>query len=119
MARSRINVLLLVLVGIAVLFVSGVAYGAEAAQPDAEEGSSPVSGAGFGLLGALLGAGVIVAGAANGIGKIGVGATEAISRQPEAGGRIFTSMVIAASLIEGLAFFGLIVCFVAIFRMTP
>ncbi len=119
MARSRINVSLLVLVGVAVLFVSGAAYGAETAPPDTEEGSPVMSGAVFGMLGALLGAGVIVAGAAFGIGKIAVGATEAISRQPEAGGRIFTSMVIAASLIEGLAFFGLIVCFVAIFRMTP
>ena len=117
MARLRIDVLLLVLVG--VLFVSGAAYGAETAPPDTDEGPQVMSGAVFGMLGALLGAGVIVAGAAFGIGKIAVGATEAISRQPEAGGRIFTSMVIAASLIEGLAFFGLIVCFVAIFRMTP
>ena len=119
MARSRINVSLLVLVGVAVLFVSGAAYGAETAPPDTEEKAPVMSGAVFGMMGALLGAGVIVAGAAFGIGKIAVGATEAISRQPEAGGRIFTSMVIAASLIEGLAFFGLIVCFVAIFRMTP
>jgi len=71
----------------------------------------------FGVLGGLLGAGIIVFGAAMGIGRIAGSATEAIARQPEAGGRIFTSMVIAASLIEGIAFFGLIVCFVAIFLL--
>ncbi len=73
----------------------------------------------LGVLGALLGSGMIVFGAAIGIGRIASGATEAISRQPEAGGRIFTSMVIAAALIEGIAFFGLIVCFVAIFKLVP
>jgi len=72
----------------------------------------------LGVLGGLLGSGIIVFGAAMGISKIASGATEAIARQPEAGGRIFTSMVIAASLIEGIAFFGLIVCFVAIFLLT-
>ena len=72
----------------------------------------------FGVLGGLLASGIIVFGAALGISRIAGGATEAISRQPEAGGRIFTSMVIAASLIEGIAFFGLIVCFVSIFLLT-
>ena len=72
----------------------------------------------FGVLGGLLASGIIVFGAAIGISRIAGGATEAISRHPEAGGRIFTSMVIAASLIEGIAFFGLIVCFVSIFLLT-
>jgi len=72
----------------------------------------------LGVLGGLLGSGIIVFGAALGISRIASGATEAVARQPEAGGRIFTSMVIAASLIEGIAFFGLIVCFVAIFLLT-
>jgi F-type H+-transporting ATPase subunit c len=72
----------------------------------------------LGVLGGLLGSGIIVFGAAIGISRIASGATEAIARQPEAGGRIFTSMVIAASLIEGIAFFGLIVCFVAVFLLT-
>lgn len=68
----------------------------------------------LGILGALMAAGLIVFGAALGIGKIANGATEAIARQPEAGGRVFTSMVLACALIEGLAFFGLILSFVAI-----
>ncbi len=68
----------------------------------------------LGILGALIGAGLIVFGASLGIGKIASGATEAIARQPEAGGRIFTSMLLACAFIEGLAFFGLIVSFMAI-----
>ena len=37
------------------------------------------------------------------------------ARQPEAGGRIFTSMLLASALIEGGMLFGLIICFMAIF----
>ena len=83
-----------------------------------EQAASHMNAVMLGVLGGLLGSGIIVFGAASGIGKIAAGATEAIARQPEAGGRIFTSMVIAASLIEGIAFFGLIVCFVAIFLIV-
>jgi F-type H+-transporting ATPase subunit c len=36
---------------------------------------------------------------------------EGTARQPEAAGDIRTSMIIAAALIEGAAFFGLIICF--------
>ena len=34
-----------------------------------------------------------------------------MARQPEAGGDIRTAMIIAAALIEGAAFFGLVICF--------
>ncbi len=68
----------------------------------------------LGILGALISAGLIVFGASLGIGKIASGATEAIARQPEAGGRVFTTMLLACAFIEGLAFFGLIVSFMAI-----
>ena len=64
---------------------------------------------GLAILGASIGAGIGVAGAAAGIGRLGAGALESIARQPEAGGRIFTTMIIAAALIEGFTFFGLLV----------
>jgi len=70
-----------------------------------------------GVMGALIGAGIIVLGVGIGIGKIGGSAAEAIARQPEAGGRIFTTMLLASALIEGVAFFGLIVCLIAIFKL--
>ena len=111
---------------LAVVLVIAVMF-SFAASAQAAEGLSVTDKAGpaansyaqmLGVLGGLLGSGIIVFGAAIGISRIASGATEAVARQPEAGGRIFTSMVIAASLIEGIAFFGLIVCFVAIFLLT-
>ena len=60
-------------------------------------------------LGAAIGAGLVVIGAARGIGNIGGSATEAIARQPEAGGQIFTAMLLSAALIEGVALFGVVV----------
>ena len=65
---------------------------------------------GLALLGAGIGCGLIVIGAAKGIGNIAGNAVESIARQPEAGGRIFTSMIISAALIEGFTFFAIIVC---------
>jgi len=59
--------------------------------------------------GAAIGAGLVVIGAGRGIGNIGSSATEAIARQPEAGGQIFTAMLLSAALIEGVALFGVVV----------
>lgn len=70
----------------------------------------------FGLLGGLIGCGVIVVGAGFGIGKMAGSATEAVARQPEAGGRIFTILLIAASMIEGIALFGMIICLLAVLK---
>lgn len=64
-------------------------------------------------LGVSIGAGLIVIGAAKGIGNIGANAVQSIARQPEAGGRIFTSMLLAAALIEGFTFFALLIPFLA------
>ena len=68
----------------------------------------------FGMLGGVIGCGLIVMGAANGIGNLAGKATEAIARQPEMGGRIFTTMIIAAALIEGVTLFALIICMLAV-----
>ena len=68
----------------------------------------------FGMLGGVIGAGLIVIGAAKGIGGLASSATEAIARQPEMGGRIFTTMIIAAALIEGVTLFALIICLLAV-----
>ena len=65
---------------------------------------------GLGYLGAGFGAGLAVIGAGLGIGRLAASALEGSARQPEASGDIRTTMIIAAALIEGAAFFGLIVC---------
>jgi F-type H+-transporting ATPase subunit c len=67
---------------------------------------------GLALLGAGIGAGIVALGAGLGIGKIGGSAMESIARQPEAGGKIQTAMIISAALIEGVALFGVIVCLI-------
>ena len=56
-----------------------------------------------GTLGAI-GAGLAVIGAGIGIGMVGAKAVEAIARQPEQSGKLQTAMLIAAALIEGVAF---------------
>jgi len=65
-------------------------------------------------LAAGIGAGLIIIGGGLGIGKLASSAMEASGRQPEAAGAIRTSMIIAAALIEGIAFFGLIICFMLV-----
>lgn len=62
------------------------------------------------FLAAGIGAGLVVIGAGLGIGKLASSAMDASGRQPEAAGAIRTSMIIAAALIEGVAFFGLVIC---------
>ncbi|MDX1829640.1 MAG: ATP synthase F0 subunit C [Lutibacter sp.] len=58
----------------------------------------------MGQIPVMVGAGLIVIGAGIGIGRIGGSAMDAIARQPEAFGKIQTAMLIAAALVEGLAF---------------
>ncbi|MDD4190411.1 MAG: ATP synthase F0 subunit C [Mangrovibacterium sp.] len=74
-------------------------------------------GLGFGLaeLGAALGAGASAMAAAIGIGRIGATAMEAIARQPEAAGDIRSNMIVSAALIEGVAFFAVIICALILF----
>ena len=68
----------------------------------------------LGKLGAAIGAGLAAIGAGIGIGKIGGSAMEAIARQPEASNDIHTNMIIIAALVEGVALFAVVVCFLAL-----
>lgn len=63
---------------------------------------------------AAIGAGLVTIGAGYGIGKIASSAVEGIARQPEAANKIQTTMLIAAALIEGVALFSAVVCFMAL-----
>ena len=56
----------------------------------------------WGYFGAAVGAGLATIGAGLGIGKIGQGAMEGMARQPEAGGDIRSTMIIAAALLKVL-----------------
>jgi len=66
-------------------------------------------------MGAGIGAGIAAVGAGIGIGRIGGSAMESIARQPEAVGDIRSNMIVAAALIEGVAFFAIVVCLLILF----
>lgn len=64
-----------------------------------------------GILGAGLGAGLAAIGAGMGIGRLAGSACESIARQPEASGDVRGAMLLTAALIEGVALFAVVVCF--------
>lgn len=68
-------------------------------------------------IGVGLGCAISILGAGVGIGWIGSKAVESVARQPEASSRIFSTMVIAAALIEGVTFFSLLICFLVLYWM--
>jgi len=74
-----------------------------------------VASAAVAKMGAGIGAGIAVIGAGLGIGRIGGSAMEAIARQPEAVGDIRSNMILAAALVEGAAFFAIVVCLLILF----
>ena len=65
-------------------------------------------------LGAAIGASLVAIGAGIGIGRIGGQAMDAMARQPEKMGDLRSSMIIAAALVEGVAFFAVIIAILAI-----
>jgi len=70
-------------------------------------------GIGYGMAG--MGAGLAAIGAGVGIGRIGGSALEAIARQPEAMGDIRANMILTAALVEGAAFFAMVIGLLVIF----
>lgn len=77
------------------------------------------AGYGWGIMGAMIGAGIAIVGGGIGIGLIGGSAVDATARQPEASSRIFSTMIIAAALIEGVTFFALLLCFLGLLWLRP
>ena len=63
---------------------------------------------------AAIGAGLVTIGAGLGIGKLAASALDGIARQPEAQPKIQTAMIIAAALIEGVALFCAVICFIGL-----
>ncbi len=66
-------------------------------------------------IGAAFAASICLLGASFSISKIGVTALEAIARQPEAAGDVRSNLIVAAALIEGVAFFAIVVCLLVLF----
>ena len=95
----------------AVLALPALVLAADPAAGPAGGGDGQIPGVTNGSGLAVIGAGLAVLGAGLGIGRIGGSAVEGIARQPEAAGRIFTPMIVAAALIEGAALFAVVVAF--------
>ena len=62
-------------------------------------------------MGAAMGAGLAAIGAGIGIGRIGGQAVEGMARQPEMAGTLRVSALILAALIEAIALFAIVICF--------
>jgi F-type H+-transporting ATPase subunit c len=77
--------------------------------------AAAIEGSAWAIVAAVVSCAVIIVGASFGLATIGGKAVEAIARQPEAGARIFLSMIIAAAMVEGFTFFSLLICFMTVF----
>ena len=69
----------------------------------------------LGKLGAAIGAGLAAIGAGIGIGLATSKATDAIARQPEADGKIRTSLILGCALAEATAIYGFIIGILIVF----
>ena len=65
---------------------------------------------GFGIGVAALGTGL-------GMGHAINGALQGTARNPEAGGKIMTTMIIGLALIESLCIYALLICFILVFKI--
>lgn len=101
----------MILAGFALMLLPALPVAAQEAAHAAE--GTMLTTAGAGKLGAGIGAGLVIMGAAAGIGRIGGSTVESIARQPEVADKVFTPMILTAALIEGAAFFALIIAFMA------
>jgi F-type H+-transporting ATPase subunit c len=100
---------------LAVLMVLGMA-----SMAMAEDGSAKAAGlwiffgiaiaCGFGIGVAALGTGIGMGNAIN-------GALQGTARNPEAGGKIMTTMIIGLALIESLCIYALVICFIMVFKI--
>ena len=111
------NLTKVAVLGLLLLLVATPVLAQEAtkeAAPAAKAAAAKPGPEGFSIFfGGAFGAGLVIIGAAYGIGKIGSAAVESMARQPEVAGNVQTAMIVAAALIEGVTFFGLIVCLLA------
>jgi F-type H+-transporting ATPase subunit c len=103
MRIRRVLVFLGVLV--ASLLTAAVAFAEEeAASGGGDDGSMRYMAAAFAI-------GVAAFGGALGQARAAAAALEGIARNPQAGGRIFTSMILALALIESLVIYALVISF--------
>lgn len=76
--------------------------------------STLLQAASLSAMGGAIGVGLVALGAGVGIGQIGKGLMEATARQPEMAGKMQTTAIIISALIEGVCFFGAIICLLTV-----
>jgi F-type H+-transporting ATPase subunit c len=96
---------------VALVLACGSAFAADGQQ--STPGKAAANEQGFGYLVISIGFSLAIAAAfgALGQGRAIAASVEAMARQPEAGGRIFTSMIIGLALIETLVIYTLVIAF--------
>jgi F-type H+-transporting ATPase subunit c len=97
---------------VAVMLMASAAFAAEAAAaPDAGKYAF------FGTVAAASAIGIGIAALGTGIGMgLGIGrAVEGIARNPEASGKIMTTMIVGLALIESLAIYTLVVVLILLY----
>jgi F-type H+-transporting ATPase subunit c len=82
----------------------------------AEEGvaAATSNGGGYGALAAAIAIGLAVFGGASAQGKAASAALEGIARNPAAGDKLFTPMIISLALIESLVLLAFVIAFLKI-----
>ncbi len=109
---KKISVVLLVVIGL--MLLASAAFAAEAAAaPAADAGKFGF----FGTVAAASAIGIGIAALGTGIGMgLGIGrAVEGIARNPEASGKIMTTMIVGLALIESLAIYTLVVVLILLY----
>jgi F-type H+-transporting ATPase subunit c len=107
---KKITAIMLLVIGL--MLLATAAFAAEAAgAPDAAKLSF------FGTAAAASAIGIGIAALGTGIGMgLGIGrAVEGIARNPEASGKIMTTMIVGLALIESLAIYTLVVVMILLF----
>ncbi|HEX3131712.1 MAG TPA: ATP synthase F0 subunit C [Thermoanaerobaculia bacterium] len=108
--------LMMIVVGLALMFVSAAPAHAQDAVDTAAAGGGSyfLTATGAGRLGGAIGAGLVLMGGGAGVARVGAAAVESMARQPEVAGTINTAMIITAAMIEGATLFGVVVGMMAV-----
>lgn len=108
---KKFTVIMILVLGL--MLIAGAAFAAEAAEGGADAAKLSF----FGTVAAASAIGIGIAALGTGIGMgLGIGrAVEGIARNPEASGKIMTTMIVGLALVESLAIYTLVVVLILLF----
>ena len=108
---KKVTAIMLLVFGLMLVAIGSICSEAAAAAPDAGKFAF------FGTVAAASAIGIGIAALGTGIGMgLGIGrAVEGIARNPEASGKIMTTMIVGLALIESLAIYTLVVVLILLY----